>query len=243
MEKRYFADDRRQVIAISERIRRDLADFYGRTEKVEVIYHGVDAKRFSPANQDAARKEIRRQFGVSESDLVFLFMGDLRKGAAIAIEALARIPAGKLLLASATPAARFAGIAERLGISARVIFSPAVADSAPVFAAADSFVFPTPYDAFGMVISEAMATALPVISSREAGAAEWIRDGVNGLLLNSCTDSSELAQQMQRLMSDPQLRYALGEAARERVASHSWEAVANRTMQVYERVLAERLGR
>ena len=49
-------------------------------------------------------------------------------------------------------------------------------------------MLPTPYDAFGMVITEAMACGLPVITTPFAGAAELLADGVHGRLVNSPTD-------------------------------------------------------
>ena len=104
------------------------------------------------------------------------------------------------------------------------------------YAAADAFVLPTPYDAFAMVVSEAMACALPVIVSREAGASELIKHGVNGLLLADAT-VSELAQRMDSLERDRPWAAQLGCAARKRVESLSWDTVAQQTMGVYQELL------
>jgi UDP-glucose:(heptosyl)LPS alpha-1,3-glucosyltransferase len=242
MEKRMHAHPKRRVIAISEKVRRDIADAYGRSQNVDVIYHGVDAQCFSPSRRSAERAATRSRFGFEDSDFVFLYVGDLRKGASVAIEALARTSRGELLLVSATPNGSYVQIAEQRGVRDRVTFSPAVADIAPVYAAADAFVFPTPYDAFGMVISEAMASALPVITSREAGAAEWLTDGDDGVLLRNPADPAEVGAQMQRLADDPQLCRRLGESARCVAEQHTWEATAQATMHVYQAVLAQRKG-
>src|SRR6202142_910308 len=81
--------------------------------------------------------------------------------------------------------------------------------------------------------TEAMACALPGIVSRAAGVSELIQHGVNGLLLDDYSDAAELAQKMQLLIDDRALALRLGRAARHTVEKHSWDAAAERTMQVY----------
>jgi glycosyltransferase involved in cell wall biosynthesis len=181
---------------------------------------------------------VRSQSGLAGRDFVFLFVGDLRKGAAVAIEALARMPAGKLLFVSRTPPGPYAQIARRFGVFDRVVFSPATPHIERFYAACDAFVFPTPYDAFGMVIAEAMASGLPVITSREAGAAEWL-NGSDGILLDDPADPDGLARHMLRIAGDPEACRMLGEAARCVAERHSWDSVARATMQVYETALAD----
>jgi glycosyltransferase involved in cell wall biosynthesis len=87
-----------------------------------------------------------------------------------------------------------------------------------------------------MVVSEAMACALPVIVSREAGASELIKHGVNGLLLADAT-VSELAQRMDSLERDRPWAAKLGCAARKSVESLTWDTVAHQTMGVYQELL------
>src|SRR3989441_2924725 len=199
LEKHLYSDLSRRVIAVSHKVRKDLATFYGRSINVDVIHHGIDLNRFSPSNRPVWRAAMRSHFGFRDSDFVFLFIGDLRKGAPVAIEALALVPAAKLLLVSHTAPALYAEIARRAGVDDRVLFSPALDCIECVYAACDAFVFPTPYDAFGMVIAEAMASGLPVITTREAGAAEWIAHDVSGILVENPTDATELAGHMSRL--------------------------------------------
>ncbi len=94
--------------------------------------------------------------------LLYLFVGDLRKGFAQAIAALAEAP-GRLVGVSRTDPAEMLALAGELGVIDRVTrraSQPTI--SSEYYAAADTFVFPTPYDAFGMVITEAMACGLPV---------------------------------------------------------------------------------
>jgi len=238
LEKHLYSDISRSVIAVSGKVRQDLATFYARSTNVDVIHHGIDLTRFSPSNRPVWRTAMRSHFGFRDSDFVFLFIGDLRKGASVAIEALARVPAAKLMLVSHTPPALYAEIARRAGVDDRVLFSPAVDSIERVYSACDAFVFPTPYDAFGMVIAEAMASGLPVITTREAGAAEWIAPGLNGILVENPTDVAELSRHMACLRQNPESRRMFAEGARAAVEHHGWDSVAHETMRVYEKVLA-----
>jgi UDP-glucose:(heptosyl)LPS alpha-1,3-glucosyltransferase len=225
-----------QVIAISQRVARDIVELYHCGAPIHVIHHGVDLELFSPATRQRSRSEARAQHGFAEGDMVFLYVGDLRKGASRAIQALATLAEGRLLLVSRSRTESYQRLAKELGVSDRVVFAGPTNQVEKAYAAADAFVLPTPYDAFGMVVSEAMASTLPVIVSREAGASELIAHGVNGLLLSDAS-VSELAQRMGSLQRDRAWASKLGCAARKRVEGMSWDTVSRETMGVYRELL------
>ena len=229
---------RSAVIAISHRVARDLVQFYHCSAPIQVIHHGVDLDVFSPDNRTRWRAEVRREYGIAEDEMVFLYAGDLRKGAGRAIHALAKAGAGKLLFVSRSRTLPYQRLAEEAGVAGRVIFAGPTSQIQRFYAAADAFLHPSPYDAFGMVVSEAMASGLPVIVSREAGASELIQNGENGLLLNDLSSDSELAGYMQRFEQDRRWAAQLGCEARKTVESMSWDTAAAQTMQVYEELLS-----
>lgn len=231
-----------RVIAISQGTRRDLAQHYHVHDRVDVIPHGVDLVGFSPERRLALRPEVRAELGLAPDETWLLFVGDLRRGAAAAIDAVARVPGARLLLVSRSDAAPFETHAQAAGVVGRVRFLPATDRIERMYAAADAFIFPTPYDAFGMVIAEAMAMGLPVITTRRAGASELIHEGTSGLLVDAPGDLAGLAAHVARLVDQPAFAERMGAAARERVATHSWDDVARETLAVYARVLDERRG-
>lgn len=228
------------VIAISEITKRNLAEHYRRESRTSVIYHGVDSELFKPLNRQLYREPVRKELDLSESEFVFLFIGNLRKGARFAIEALPYLPEVKLLLVSQTNTEPYKRLVESLGLSGRVIFRPFTNSIERYYAAADAFLFPSPYEDFGMVISEAMASGLPVITGRGAGAAELILHEHEGFLLENPADSIEIARYMRRLIEEPELGLELGQAARKRIEKQTWDRVARQTMEIYKEVLAER---
>jgi UDP-glucose:(heptosyl)LPS alpha-1,3-glucosyltransferase len=138
---------------------------------------------------------------------------------------------------------RYRALASEAGVATRVTLHPATSQIERYYAAADVFVLPTPYDAFGMVITEAMACGLPVVTTRLAGASELLDDGVHGRIVQSPADVDGLGAAMQALAVDPAGRERMGRAAAELMRHHTWDRVAERTLSVYYDHLARRGGR
>jgi UDP-glucose:(heptosyl)LPS alpha-1,3-glucosyltransferase len=240
LEKWLYGNARNcQVIAISNRVAQDVVKYYGCRSPIHLIYHGVDLETFSPAVK-RFRSEQRRKLRIPDSETVFLYVGDLRKGARQCIRALAQLERGHLMLVSRSNPAPYAALAREVGTSDRVHLLPPTDRVQEFYGAADALLLPTPYDAFAMVVSEAMACGLPVIVSREAGASELIKHGVNGLILNNASDENGLAIEMTALLKDPAWATRLGQEARCTAEGLSWDAIAAQTMRVYQEVVASR---
>jgi UDP-glucose:(heptosyl)LPS alpha-1,3-glucosyltransferase len=222
-----------RFIAVSERMRRDLATHYGCSARVRVVYHGVDTDTFHPRQRARWSDEIRGRIGLAIDACVALYVGDLQKALPAAVRALARVPELILVCVSRSPAEPYRALIEREGVADRVRLLPATCHVERYYAAADLFLFPTLYDSFGLVVTEAMASGLPVVCGSAAGAAELIEDGVSGLIVDDAWNPAALAGAMSRLVVDASLRRQLGEAARTRVEAHTWDRVAAQTMAVY----------
>jgi glycosyltransferase involved in cell wall biosynthesis len=199
-----------------------------------VIYHGVDVDHFRPEKRIPNLPGLRKRLEQRSGSFIALYVGDLRKGGECAIRAVAESPSVTLVCLSRSKPGPYRALAEELGIADRVRFEPASSDVDHYYAAADCFLFPTSYDAFGMVISEAMAMGLPVITTTEAGAAEWIEDGVSGLLVDTPDDHTQFASHIQTLKSDKQLCRRMSLAARAIAEDHAWDSVAAATLDVYQ---------
>jgi UDP-glucose:(heptosyl)LPS alpha-1,3-glucosyltransferase len=225
-----------RVIAISQRMQDDLASYYRRTEGVRLIYHGVDLNTFDPRNRERYRDEVRAALGIESTTCLALFVGNLQKGAAVAIRAVARVPGVRLLLVSGSDSTADRAVAQVENVVDRVTFQGHSKQVERYFAAADVFVFPTVYEPYGMVISEAMAAGLPVIAPRGAGAAELITHGISGWLADASWDVDQIAAGLQVLASDEPRRTAMGAAARATVEQYTWDRVATETMAVYREI-------
>ena len=228
----------KRVIAISQSVRRDLSCEYQIKDNVELIYHGTDFDKFQINNVELYRAGIREKLGIKESSFCALFVGNLQKGAAAAIRALISAESVYLMIVSGSDATAEKALAIELGVENRVTWVPLSKNIERYFASADCFVFPTLYEPFGMVISEAMASGLPVITNREAGAAELIEHGVTGWLTEKPWDADQIAEGMRALANDPLLRKRMGEAARKAIEPFTWDRCATETMAVYDQVVS-----
>jgi UDP-glucose:(heptosyl)LPS alpha-1,3-glucosyltransferase len=242
-ERHVLRDPNATVIAISKALRADLARQYGRTGDTAVIPHGVDRRQFNPDVRARFREQVRAELGLGAEDVLFLYVGDLRKGFVPAMQALAHVPGARMVGVSRTGAAPFIATAGQLGIASRVDVRPATSQIERYYASADALVLPTPYDAFGMVITEAMACGLPVVTTKLAGASELVVPGVHGLVVESPADIVALSNAMRMLAVDRPGRERMGAAAAALMSEHTWDRVAERTLEVYRRHLETRGAR
>jgi UDP-glucose:(heptosyl)LPS alpha-1,3-glucosyltransferase len=225
-----------RFIAVSRRVQDDLAVHYGCTRGVRIIHHGVDTEVFHPRNRSTWRKVIREQIGLTDETLTALYVGDLQKAFPAAVRGVARVAGLHLVAVSRSPVEPYRELIVREGVTERVHLVPPTGNVERYYAAADLFVFPSFYDSFGLVVTEAMASGLPVVCSRAAGVSELIDDGVDGILVNDGWDPVQLAAAVQPLAGDASLRERLGSAARCKAEQHTWDEVARQTMAVYREV-------
>lgn len=224
-------------IAPSNRVKADLAAWYGTGDKTQVVYHGTDTEAFHPRNRAAGRTVVRSELGLKEDEFVALYVGDLQKAIVPAIRAVALTPSVRLVSVSRSDHRPYLPVVAKAADS-RITFVPKTFEVWKYYAAADVFLFPTYYDAFGLVVTEAMASGLPVITSQAAGAAELITDGVNGLLTTEPWDVPALADRLALLRDDPGLRNRLGSTARATVEAYTWDRTAAETLAVYHSIVA-----
>jgi glycosyltransferase involved in cell wall biosynthesis len=133
-------------------------------------------------------------------------------------------------------------LAEKHGISKRVTFVGYVPQDqlGPYYRTADLFVLSSDFDNSPNVVLEAMACGLPAVSTNIGGAAEYIVPGQGGDLVDA-RDEMALASAMEDWLSDAERRRVAGAFNRQRVVQQfSWRASAQRLLEVYQQVIAER---
>jgi UDP-glucose:(heptosyl)LPS alpha-1,3-glucosyltransferase len=230
----------RAFIAPSERVKHDLAAAFRLNGQVRVIPHGTDIELFHPRNKETWRTSIRWQYGFAHDQIVALYVGDLQKAMPAMLKALSKTVDVTIAAVTRSDVAPFAALAAREGIADRIRFLPPTVHVERYYSAADFFLFPTYYDAFGMVVTEAMASELPVITNRAAGAAQFIEDRVSGWLTQAPWDPEQLAEAIMALAGDEALRSRMGKAARQAIENYTWDRTAMETMDVYRAVVKAR---
>lgn len=240
LERRFYQQQRaRHLIAVSRKVAGEIAHHYGWRRPESVIYHGTDSSTFHPATNADERRRARARYQLEPAAWVWLFTGEAVKGLRLVIEQLAHFPEATLLVISRSQLEPYRTLATALGVGPRVRFHGVEEETAVACQAADVFVYPSSYDAFGLVVAEAMATKLPVVVGKDIGAAEWIEPGRNGLVCDPRTTAT-LRQQLEWLRAHPERAQSLGEVGRETVMKHSWDACAEATLAVYEQVRTEK---
>jgi UDP-glucose:(heptosyl)LPS alpha-1,3-glucosyltransferase len=226
-----------KVIAISNLVKNNIIDNYNVKETdIRVIYNGVDLDRFNPRNRENFRAEIRRKYSIAENDFVALFVGSgfERKGVEFLLSALSHVPDPvTVLIVGKGPAKRFRD-AKKIH---RVIYCGAQEDVAPYYASADVFLFPAIYEPFGNVHLEALASGLPVITTKLSGASEIISNGQEGFVVDIPEHTGEIAERISQLMKkDVNQRMRI--EARKRAESFSFEEHLKHIIGLYSTVTA-----
>ena len=162
---------------------------------------------------------------------VFLYVGRIEsiKGPELLLEAFHRSKrimqnASIVLVGSGSQEEKLRRYCEQNNLSDRVIFTgrKQPGELPRYYAAADVFVFPSLWEPFGIVVGEALASGLPVICSSFAGAADLVRDGKNGYILDP-RDTEKLAAILSSLVMDDDLLESLKQGAIESIENFTIE--------------------
>lgn len=237
LERRHLALRRyRKVIAMCPRVGEDLNRLYGVPwEAIEIVPNGYAPDEFTLAAARDSRERIRREFGYGPGDRVVVFVANEveRKGLKPLIAAAGRLRdlSVQLLVVGDIPPRPLAGWIAQHGLTGRVRFAGPASNVAPFYGAGDVMALPTQYEAWGLVIVEALACGLPVLTSKLAGASSAIREGWNGALLDDPSDSREIEGRLRALLSGK-----LGAASEisASVAHLKWESTLERYAQILE---------
>ena len=208
-----------QVLCVSDGVRKTLAtDGICTTKKSRVIGHGscngVDKDFFDPSAYNMETKErLRSQYGIGKDDFLFIFMGRIvkDKGVNEMVEAFTRYreenPRARLMILGA-----FENEQNPVDTRVRdmikgnqngVVYGGMQSDVRPFLAASQCLVLPSYREGFGMVLMEAGAMGVPVISSDIIGCNNVVTED-NGLLVEP-KNADDLYQKMKRMAEDTSL--------------------------------------
>lgn len=195
----------RTIIVASEFVKQDILRAYRRVRAsdVNVVYNGVDLARFRARTRDqyeATRKELN--LNASQWVLAFIGTGFERKGLRYAIGALAHLPPDTVLLVVGRGSSRrYRAWARALGVEDRVRFEGPQVRVERYYAVADLLVLPALYEPMGNVILEALASGVPVLTSRASGGAEIVSEGEDGYVIEEPADAREVAAHITKAMT------------------------------------------
>lgn len=250
------------IIAVSEGTKKDILKlFQVPEERVHVIHNGIDLQEF----RNVQSQEVLTRYGIPAGQPYVLFVGRMtrQKGITYLIQALSYLDEEfPVVLCASSPdtPAMAAEMKEALDqISAHrkhIYWIPDILDKPSLielYSHAGVFCCPSIYEPFGIINLEAMACEVPVVASAVGGIPEVVVEDESGFLVPvdqleeapfSPKDperfAQDLADRLNQLMRDPELRAPMGKAGRRRAEElFGWDKIAKRTKALYETVLGE----
>ena len=210
---------------------------------IEYLPNGIDIQKFERTYPVSPRRE----WNIPEDRTLLLVISriDYQKNQKLALELLAREKNTHLLLVGPVTSEWYRdeiiARAKELNVADRLTIIPGLPPDDPrlvqILHDADVFIIPSLHEPFGIVALEAWASGLPVIASNVGGLKDFIVPERNGLLFSP--DSPESLQQaFHRLTDTPGLAKTLADNAHKDVAAYSWPNVANRLMEIYNRLMS-----
>ena len=248
-EQAFFAqlESTAVVVANSKLVQQSLVAHFGLpAERVAVLYPGFDAERFTLQGAAALRRAARRELGVGDgTPLVGLVTsGDFAKrGLDLFLDSAARIAvvrADVQFLVVGSKRLPAAAAEHPLVRSGRVHYRPKSRRPEPWFAALDVFLYPARFEEFGMVVAEAQAMGVPVLTSRRVGASECLPSAYAPWLLE-LPDPQRFAALAVTMLMDAELRAELAAAAAATVMTFDQRAYVRGTLALVSAAQKRRL--
>lgn len=230
------------ILTVSEFSRQEIHRYMGiPLERIEVVYNGVDLKHYYPRTEQEIR-DVTKELHIPGKYLLYLGTLEPRKNIETLITAYWELKkrmadAPKLVLAG-KKGWMYDSIFESVkdfGLIQDVIFTGYVKEEAvpALLSGAEAFVFPSLYEGFGIPPLEAMACGTPVITSNTSSLPEVVKDA--GILIPP-KDSRMLAQKMEELLTDQDLRSQLISAGKKQAAQFTWERSAEKMIKIYKKM-------
>lgn len=227
------------MLAVSKALRADMVALGMPKTRIGVHYTGLDHERFHPAERRAARALVSAMpdLGIGQEGALIVTPGSLipRKGQALVIEALARLPGVYLALAGAgEDEKRLRALAASLGVADRVQFLGFVGhDLLPhVLSAADVLVLPSASEGLANVWVEGLACGTPIVIPDIGGAREVVKDDSAGRVVPRTAEA--IAEAVRDILADPPSQ----EAVCTHAARFSWSANARNLARFWSDVLS-----
>lgn len=245
------------MVANSESMKKEYLLLGISEDKITVIPNGVDCARFVP-QPDFNREDIRKELGVKSHQKLILTVGrnHPKKGFKRIPRIIKRLAESGLdfkWLLVGKNSLEIKVLAEKEGVGAYMIaheeLGPGISLGGELevpqdklihyYQASDIFVFPTLLETFGIVLLDAMAAGLAIVTTNAPGVNEMIEHGVNGLK-SGIKDYENMADLIMKVFSDKELQKRLGRNALSTAKGYDWSAVVNRYIELYKKISSGR---
>jgi len=226
-----------RIIAISRQTADDVISFLGVPDsKIDVVYQGCHPQfRLVKSAEEIAK--VKRQYNLPDQYMLNVGTIEIRKNIVLAVEALGLLPPASRIplvimgretsyLKDVISAARKAGVVDSIIFLLNAAFS----DFPAIYQGAQLFIYPSLFEGFGIPLVEALESGIPVITSK--GSCFTEAAGPDSVYIDS-SDIEEMALQMNRLLSQHEIRHRMITAGKRFIEKFSPSTIAPQLMSVY----------
>jgi len=227
-----------RVIAVSKMMKKDITKYFNiPSEKIKVIYNGIDLNKWKETKTDYTLKE----YGIKGEYILFVGRTTKQKGMVYLIEAAKCIKANVVFCTSAPDTKevedeirkKLKGIKNTLWINKLLKEEQYI----ELYSNASVFACPSIYEPFGIINLEAMSCKTPVVASKVGGIKEVVVEGETGFFVEPA-NPKQLAEKINILLASKELAEKFGENGRKRVEKYfDWKMIARQTKELYEEIL------
>jgi len=226
----------KRITTVSRSVAEELREYGLKPCDITVVGNGVDEEVFRPSNAE------------EQGDRYISYTGGLRGRKGLfdlldcAVYVVKEIPDMKFVITGKGPLLNILKKkAKRMGIEKNIIFSGFVKKDRliQIYQNATIHVIPSIYEGLPTVLLEAMACGRPVVATAVGGTPEVIASGKNGFLVPSRAPE-EMSKTVLKLLKEPQLRKAVGTAARRTIEEHyTWSRITDNILNCYESIIQD----
>lgn len=225
------------VIAPAQYVKEELLEF-GVKKPIAVIPNGVNTNKFKPGKSNF----LRARMGLKTSERIALYVGRLAKEKSVdfLIRSFAKLKQDNVYLAivgDGPERKNLETLVKKLKLEKQILFLGFVDHNllTTVYQSADIFVFSSTTETQGMIIPEAMACGLPVLTVKDKVFAQFIEDGVNGFIVEK--RETIFAQKLEDLLQDKDLLTRISKEARLQALKFSLEEIAKKFENLYKQLV------
>ncbi|GAX60274.1 glycosyl transferase group 1 [Candidatus Scalindua japonica] len=239
--KQYTGKGVSRIIAISDMIKNDIIRYHDiDPHKIDVVYNGVDLRRFNPDNKKEYRAVIRSKLSLGEEFIILYISNNFRlKGLSTLIMSLGELKKSgkdfKALIIGRGNDTPYRKLAKKLDCQENLMFLGHVGGIEKYYAASDLYVHPTFFDSCSLVVTESLASGLPVITTKYDGASGVMEDGREGFVMKRPEDHRELAEKIS-LFFDDEFRQKASISAREKAEKYPAEKNCDEIIKIFNEV-------
>jgi len=218
------------VVAVSSQVRNEIVALGIETRDIVVIHNGVDVDEFCPGDSN------RAAYGLPEGKFLIMFAGDMktpRKNLDSVLKAIVSLPNVHVVAVGSLESNPYPSMARELGIEERAHFLGFRRDIPAIMRSVDAFVFPSRYEACSLVLLEALASGLPVITAATAGGSEIVKEA-GGIVIDDPERVDLLEVAITELLEDSTGLARRGAESRQTALRYSWEVMAAKYLDLYQ---------